>query len=96
MFDPDSRYHDLPTRTYHRDDGREVIFKARRLLRQGPTGAALFWEEVAPADRPDLVAQRTLSDPLRFWRLCEANGASDPFELTQGGRKRVRIPQPGE
>lgn len=95
MFDPESRYHDLPERRYSDEEGRETVFKARRLLKR-PSEPPKFREEVSPADRPDLLAHRTLHDPLRFWRLCDANAVMDPFELTRPGRRRVRVPSPGE
>ncbi len=95
MLDPESRYYDLPDRTRHGSDDREVVYKARRLLAQRDPGATWFRHEVAPADRPDLLTFRTLRDPLLFWRLCEANGVEDPFALTSTPLTRILVPPPG-
>lgn len=95
MLDDESRYHDLPDRTWRDPDGREIVYKARRLLTTKPTDSPWFHEQVAPGDRPDLLAFRTVRDPLGFWRLCEANGVADPFELTARPMSRVRVPPPG-
>ena len=95
MLDRESRYYDLPDRTHLTRDGREILFKARRLLIARPPRPPALWEEVAPADRPDLLAHRALGDPLMFWRLCEANAADDPFELTRATGRRVLVPPPG-
>ena len=94
MFDPDSRYHDLSDRTYRTAGGREILYKARRLLTAEPPLPPPMWEEVAPGDRPDLLSYRATGDSLLFWRLCEANDAADPFELTEA-RRRVLVPPPG-
>lgn len=95
MLDPESRYYDLPDRTCHGPDGREIVYKARRLLAPPTRDRTWFHQEVAPADRPDLLAFRTLSDPALFWRLCEANGVEDPFELTSRPLTRIVVPPPG-
>lgn len=95
MFDPESRYYHLPERTWRDPEGRELVFKARRLLLAGPPDVPWFREPVAPGDRPDLLAFRTVRDPLGFWRLCEANGVDDPFELTARPLERIRVPPPG-
>jgi nucleoid-associated protein YgaU len=38
------------------------------------------------SDRLDLIAARTLGDPLLFWRIADANLALDPFDLVEPGR----------
>jgi nucleoid-associated protein YgaU len=50
---------------------------------------------VNQGDRLDLIAARALGDPELFWRICDANNAMDPLELTAepGRRLRVAIPQ---
>jgi hypothetical protein len=52
---------------------------------------------VTEGDRLDLITARTLGDPEHFWRVCDANNAMNPFDLTAeiGRRLRVPIPQAG-
>ena len=95
MLDPESRYYDLADRTYLTRDGREILFKERRLLTMEAPSPPPLWEEVEPGDRPDLLAHRAMGDSLLFWQLCEANEADDPFDLTESGRRRVLVPPPG-
>jgi hypothetical protein len=47
---------------------------------------------VALGDRLDLVAFRFYQDPLQFWRICDANGALLPEELTAELGRRLAIP----
>jgi len=49
---------------------------------------------VVLGDRLDNIAARHLGDPEQFWRLCDANDAMQPPELTVIGR-RIKIPFPG-
>ena len=68
-------------------------------------GAALEWESLdlrdlqcAQEDRLDLICARTLGDPEHFWRICDANDAMNPFDLTGsdavGQPLRIPVPQP--
>ena len=45
-------------------------------------------------DRLDNLAQRYIGDPEQFWRLCDANGAMRPDELTEVIGRRLRITLP--
>jgi nucleoid-associated protein YgaU len=45
---------------------------------------------VKQSDRLDLIAARTLGDPLLFWRIADANDAMNPFDLLT--RRALRIP----
>ena len=89
MFSKSSRYAPLPDLIWRAPDGREVTYRSRRLIPRG--GARLEkMTVVGQSERLDLVAGRTLGRPESFWKLCDANGALDPFELIplepEGGR----------
>ncbi|MDP8993236.1 MAG: hypothetical protein M3N31_09345 [Actinomycetota bacterium] len=98
MFDPTSRYAPLETATLTDADGRVIPYKRRRFLPQGRTMPLLVEVAVVQGDRLDLVTFRTLGDPEHFWRVCDANDAMNPSELTGeesvGLRLRVPVPQP--
>jgi hypothetical protein len=95
MFDSTSRYYALPTATYLNAAGQSIPYKTRRFLPQGERMPLLAEITVRDGDRMDLIAYRTLGDPLQFWRVCDANDALDPFELTAepGGMLRIPIPR---
>lgn len=92
MFNSSSRYARLPNRLYTAPDGTQTVYKARRLLPQPLRVPARGTVEVKPGDRPDLVAARSLGQPELFWRLADANGATDPFTLTRLPGRRLRVP----
>jgi hypothetical protein len=96
MFDPASRYADLETVQTMLADGRVVAFKRRRFLPQGSRLQLLTEVAVAQGDRLDLIAARTLGDGEHFWRVCDANDAMNPRDLTAdvGRALRVPVPQP--
>ena len=47
---------------------------------------------ITRGDRLDLVTARYLGDPTQFWRVCDANGATRPDELTEVVGRVLRIP----
>jgi hypothetical protein len=96
MFDPGSRYANLPTTALTDAEGRRIAYIMRRFLPQGAALPLLVEAQVEQGDRLDLIAARTLGDPEHFWRICDANDALDPWALTEepGRRLRVPVPQP--
>ncbi|HVF66439.1 MAG TPA: hypothetical protein VM914_02160 [Pyrinomonadaceae bacterium] len=98
MFDYKSRYYNLETVKLQLPDGREAVYKRRRFLPKGPAMPLLVEVTVTEGDRLDLITARTLGDPEHFWRVADANDATNPFDLTaETGRVlRVPVPQPGE
>ena len=97
MFEPGSRYESIETATMTMPDGRVVAYKRRRFLPRGEEMPLLVEVTVTEGDRLDLIAARTLGDPEQFWRICDANNAMNPEELTAepGRRLRVAMPEPG-
>ncbi len=95
MFEPTSRYASRETATYTTPEGREVTYVRRRFLPQGDHLPLLVEATVTDGDRLDLITARTLGDPEQFWRVCDANNAMNPSELTAepGAILRVPIPQ---
>jgi hypothetical protein len=94
MFEHTSRYYDLETANHTTPDGRVVAYKRRRFLPQGREMQLLIDVTVIQGDRLDLIAARTLGDPEQFWRVCDANDAMDPRELTAEPGRSVRVPVP--
>ena len=96
MFDQTSRYFNLETALHTTIDGRTVAYKRRRFLPQGDAMPLLGEVTTTQGDRLDLIAARTLGDPLHFWRICDANNAMNPLELTEepGVTLQIPVPQP--
>jgi hypothetical protein len=94
MFDETSRYHGLETAVHTMPDGREVRYVLRRFLPQGSKLTVLAEVTVTEGDRLDLIAYRTLGNPEAFWRVCDANDAMRPDELTEEPGRTLRVPVP--
>jgi hypothetical protein len=93
-FAPTSRYHGVATAQMTESDGRVVTYVTRRVVPQPDGFATLQLVTVHEGDRLDLLAAQYIGDPLAFWRLCDANGAIRPDELTDvpGSVFRVTLP----
>jgi hypothetical protein len=94
MFDHTSRYYYLENKLYETPDGRQVAYKARRFLPQGQNLPVLGDALVRVDERLDMIAARTLGDPLLFWQICDANNALDPFDLAAETGRLLHVPVP--
>jgi hypothetical protein len=94
MFTFTSRYYNLEMTTRTTPDGREIIYTRRRFL-PDPAAMQITAEVVvAQGDRLDTITARTLGDAEHFWRICDANSAMNPFDLTEEIGRRLGIPLP--
>lgn len=98
MFEPPSRYADLPVaelRTVDADgEERRIRYVRRRFVPQASRSTELASHIVRQGDRLDTIAARHLADPTQFWRLCDANGALRPEELIERPGRVLSIPLP--
>jgi hypothetical protein len=94
MLDPTSRYYSLETAFYTNAQGRRIAYKRRRFLPQGSALPLMSEVTVQDGDRLDLITARTLGVPEQFWRICDANNAMNPFDLTSEIGRVLRIAQP--
>ncbi len=95
MFEPGSRYFNLETEVFAAPDGRELRYVTRRFLPPPSDAMPLAEVTVTDGDRPDLITARALGDAEQFWRVVDANGVMNPFDLTIEPGAVVRIPLPG-
>lgn len=94
LFPPTSRYSGIETAIIENAKGRITIYLRRRFL-PSPARFALLQEHVVTeGDRLDNVTAKYLGDPEQFWRVCDANGAMRPDELTETIGRRLRITLP--
>ena len=96
MFSVTSRYNGIEQAEFVAADGRRLVYVRRRLLPPDPPVAVLTEHVVAQGDRLDNVTGRYLGDPEQFWRICDANLALRPEDLTAPDRlgSRLLIPLP--
>lgn len=87
MFDPKSRYANLPQYTLIDARGRMVSVVP---VPPRPDEATLGYHVLREGERLDHLAARYLSDPAGFWRIAEANDVMLAEDLTE--RREIAIP----
>jgi hypothetical protein len=75
-------------------DGTTIAFPQRRVVPPPENFAVLSEHVVAAGDRIDNLAAQLLGDALQYWRICDANRAISPAELTDTAGRRLRITLP--
>ncbi|HEV3166196.1 MAG TPA: LysM domain-containing protein [Isosphaeraceae bacterium] len=93
-FPVTSRYHGSATATFNLADGRQVVYLRRRFVPSADRFTLLQTYVVTQGDRLDNIAAEFLGDPEQFWRLCDANNALRPEELTDTLGRPLRITLP--
>jgi hypothetical protein len=94
IFPPTSRYHGQETAEQVLPNGNKVLYLRRRFLPQPESLALLQEHVVTQGDRLDNITAHYLGDPEQFWRVCDANRAMRPAELTETIGRRLRIALP--
>lgn len=89
---PSSRYYGFTVEYYTRDDGIQVAYLQRRIIPQPDIYTSLQNYVIVEGDRLDNLSAKYLSDPLLYWTICDANGASDPDELTSTAGVTIQMP----
>ena len=93
LFAPNSRYIGIQQAKLV-VAGRTVAYIRRRFVPQPGRLAQIQSHTTTQGERLDLIAARYFGDPELFWRLCDANGALRPDELTAGAGRVLRITLP--
>jgi hypothetical protein len=94
QFPVNSRYNGMATRTLESPDGKTIIYLTRRFVPSPDRFALLQIHNVTQDERLDNIAAQFLGDPTAFWRLCDANNAMRPEELTETLGRKLRITLP--
>jgi hypothetical protein len=93
MFGPGSRYARQPIAVFVDAEGRPRAFVT---LREVPAVRGARPEDpmhiVTGNDRLDRLTWQHLGDPELFWRVCDANGALHPDEMTSVIGRRLMVP----
>ncbi len=95
QFSPTSRYYNIDTLTLTDDSGAKTAYLQRRFVPPPEDFALLQLHTVLQGERLDNVTARYLDDPEQFWRLCDANRAMRPDQLTEqpGTTLRITLPE---
>jgi hypothetical protein len=94
LFAVNSRYQGIATATFTAADGSTISYVRRRFLPQPNQLVQLQQYQVVQGARLDVIAARYLGDPQLFWRICDANGAMRPEDLTSTVGRTLRIALP--
>jgi hypothetical protein len=89
MFTRTSRYASVADAIYKDPSGRQITYK---LLRITPVTTPMTTHAVAQGDRLDLLSYQYYGDPEQFWRICDANNAQRPDNLTAEAGTQLIIP----
>jgi nucleoid-associated protein YgaU len=82
LFASNSRYLGIATSTLVAPDGTTIAYVQRRFIPQPNQLAQVQQYTVVQGDRLDVLAAKYLGDPTLFWRICDANGAMRPQDVT--------------
>ena len=93
LFPSNSRYSATSTNTLVADH-TTIIYLRRRFVPSPSQLALLGLYTVKQGDRLDNISSAHFGDPLLFWRLCDANGAMYPGDLTDTAGRQLRITLP--
>lgn len=89
-----SRYRTTDTATLVDAAGETIVYLRRRFVPPPDRFTLLQEYVVIDGDRVDNLAARFFDDPELWWRLCDANGAMRPDELTETPGRTLRITLP--
>jgi hypothetical protein len=94
LFAANSRYYGIDTATLDRPGRAPIVYILRRFLPQPSRFQTIQEHIVIQGERLDGITAQHLGDPTLFWRLCDANRAMRPDELTETIGRRIRITLP--
>src|SRR4051812_34019368 len=99
QFPVNSRYRGIEIATVTVPDGvkdkeRKVAYLKRRFVPSPESLHVIDGHTVSQGDRLDNIAAKYLGDPEQFWRICDANNAMRPEELTETAGRKLNITLP--
>jgi len=94
-FSPTSRYFGLEIKVTDTEGQGKVAYVKRRFISPPENFHLLQEHTVSQGERLDNITHQYLGDPEQFWRICDANAAMHPNELTEtiGAKIRITLPE---
>jgi hypothetical protein len=94
-FPPNSRYYGVAVTTLEQKNQEPIAYLKRRFVPPPENFSVMQEHTVVQGDRIDNLAAQYLGDPELYWRLCDANRAVCPGELTAtpGTTLAVTLPE---
>ena len=93
-FDEHSRYRGTGIGLFQPGaDEPPIAYVRRRFIPQRRDIPIAGEVTIHDGDRPDLLAARVIGEPLRYWRVADANAVQDAAELTAAPGARVLVPR---
>jgi nucleoid-associated protein YgaU len=89
MFFKGSRYEKVGDYIFKRIDGSSILLKLKRKI---PVRKSKMIHTVAEGDRTDLLAYRFYRDPLKFWKIADANDEMNPEQMLTKPGDKIIIP----
>lgn len=89
-----SRYYGIETAEFETAGGKKLVYLRRRFIPPPERFALLQEHAVGQGERLDNITAHYMTDPEQFWRVCDANRAMRPDELTETIGRRLRITLP--
>ena len=71
-----------------------MAYLRRRFLPSSDRFTTIQEHVVTENERLDNITAQYLNDPEQFWRICDANDAMRPDDLTERMGRRLRITLP--
>jgi hypothetical protein len=93
LFASTSRYYGIATDTIV-ENGRAIAYVLRRFVPPPERFQLLQTHTVMQGERLDNITAQYLGDPTLFWRVCDANRAMRPWQLTATVGRKLRITLP--
>ena len=95
FFSMTSRYYGIDIAKLETANDKTIPYLQRRFISPPERFALLQEHLVTQGDRLDNITYQYLGDPEQFWRVCDANRAMHPDDLTAviGRRLRITLPE---
>jgi hypothetical protein len=93
-FPPSSRYAGVEIAERADASGAKIPYLLRRFVPPSAVFDVVEVHRVRQGERLDLIAAHYFGDPLLSWRICDANDAIRPDELTETTGRELRITLP--
>ena len=93
-FSTSSRYNSTELATMEGSNGESIIYLRRRFVPPSERFFLLQEHRVKEGERLDNITAQYLSDPERFWQICDANDVIDPGKLAEEPGNIIKITLP--